>query len=103
MKEYSTQDEFLQPIFEKGLEGMGEVFQNILNTAMRIERENYLKAEPYQRTEERTDYANGFKPRTLQTRFGKLDLSIPQTRKSEFYPDCLEKGLRSERAILTTM
>jgi transposase-like protein len=26
-------------------------------------------------------------------------LSIPQTRSSDFYPNCLEKGLRSERAL----
>lgn len=91
--------EFLQPILENGLEGFNEVMQSLLNLAMRIERENALCAAPYQRTAERLDYANGYKPRTLQTRLGEMTLSIPQTRNGDFYPSCLEKGLRSERAI----
>jgi transposase-like protein len=32
-------------------------------------------------------------------RIGLLDLSVPQTRDSDFYPNCLDKGLRSERAL----
>jgi transposase-like protein len=48
---------------------------------------------------DRIDYANGFKPKRVKTRIGELNLSIPQTRSSDFYPNCLEKGLRSERAL----
>ena len=66
---------------------------------MRLERENVLKASSYQRTEGRTGYANGFKERHIQSRVGELELQIPQTRNVEFYPSCLERGLRSERAI----
>ncbi len=57
--EYSTEKEILRPILEHGLEGMSEVLQNLFNMAMRLERENALKASPYQRTEGRTGYANG--------------------------------------------
>jgi transposase-like protein len=35
----------------------------------------------------------------VKTCIGQLDLSIPQTRDSGFYPNCLEKGLRSERTL----
>ena len=28
-----------------------------------------------------------------------MDLSVPQTRDSDFYPNFLDKGLRSERAL----
>ncbi|CAC9999792.1 transposase [Bathymodiolus azoricus thioautotrophic gill symbiont] len=45
------------------------------------------------------DYTNGYKPKRIKTRIGQLDLSVPQTRDSGFYPNCLEKGLRSERAL----
>ena len=31
-----------------------------------------LKASPYQRTDDRQGYANGFEPRTLHTRLGAL-------------------------------
>jgi len=66
---------------------------------MKIERENFLHAKFYERTPERIDRANGYKPRTLQTRNGKMKLEVPQTRDTPFYPSCLEKGLRSERTI----
>ncbi|MDF2550579.1 MAG: family transposase, partial [Chlamydiales bacterium] len=33
------------------------------------------------------------------TRFGKLELKVPQTRDIPFYPSCLEKGERSEKAL----
>ena len=58
-----------------------------------MERENALKASPYQRTKGRTGYANGFKERNIQSRVGELVLQIPQTRNVEFYPSCLERGL----------
>jgi len=59
-----------------------------------------LKAEPYGRSPERLGYANGFKPKTVRTRLGQLDLQIPQVRGGvAFYPSSLERGVRSERAL----
>ncbi len=78
---------------------MADALSLLLNEAMRLERQNYLKAAPYERCAERRSYANGFKPKKLNSRVGKLDLAIPQTRDSGFYPASLEKGLRSERAL----
>ena len=57
----------------------------------------------YERTDERTGYANGYKPKTLKTSVGALTLSVPQTRDGEFYPSFLEKGIRSERALKIAM
>ena len=78
-------------------------YKKLFNLAMKLERENVLKATPYQRTEGRTGYANGFKERHIQSRVGELALQIPQTRNVESYPSCLERGLRSERAINLAM
>jgi putative transposase len=58
-----------------------------------------LKAAPYQHTEERQGHANGYKPKTVHTRVGDITFSIPQVREGGFYPEALEKGLRSERAL----
>jgi putative transposase len=66
---------------------------------MFLERQQFLNAEPYERTPQRQDYANGFKPRSLQTRLGQLNLQVPQVRKGDFYPSALERGTRSERAL----
>ena len=67
---------------------------------MRLERAAALQAQPYQRTPERTGYANGYKPKTLATGLGQLSLQVPQVRGAvEFYPSALERGVRSERAL----
>jgi putative transposase len=89
----------VQLLCESGLSQMAEAVRIMLNEAMRIERSQAIEAEPYQRTERRRGYANGFKAKTLDTRIGKLMLQVPQTRGVEFYPSALEKGVRSERAL----
>jgi putative transposase len=93
----------MEVLIKDGAGGAQEVLQTLMNAAMKVERENYLKAKPYERTEDREDYANGFKPKALNTRTGRIDLQIPQVRSSGFYPACLEKGCRSERALMASM
>jgi transposase-like protein len=89
----------VQLLADHGFEGMANAMQILFNEAMKIERSVYLGAAPYQRTAERKSYANGFKEKTVSTRLGKLELRVPQTRDSEFYPSVLERGERSERAL----
>jgi putative transposase len=64
-----------------------------------LERAAALGAQRYQRTPARRGYANGFKPKTVETRVGRINLSVPKTRGVEFYPTALERGTRSERAL----
>ena len=92
-------DLMIQVLDQHGFEGMARAIEILVNEAMKIERNEALGAQPYERTEERRGYANGFKPKTLQTRVGKVELQVPQTRDIEFYPKSLERGVRSERAL----
>jgi transposase-like protein len=97
-KEFSG---ILEVLPEDGLDGMPKVFEMLMNTAMKIERSRALRAEPYERTDDRKGYANGFKPKHLKSRVGMLNLQIPQVRDGvSFYPASLERGLRSDRALL---
>lgn len=89
----------IKVISEQGFQGMAEVMQLLMNEAMQVERTRYLQANPYERTDERKDYANGFKSKTVKTAIGALDLRVPQTRDGGFYPGFLEKGQRCERAL----
>lgn len=91
--------EVIEVISREGSEGMAEAFALLLNEAMKRERSEALGAKPYERTEERQGYANGYKPKTLDTRMGKVTVSIPQARGIEFYPQSLERGTRSEKAL----
>ena len=77
--------------------------QVLMNAAMVFERQKVLGVSPYERSEDRTGYANGFKPRSLSTRMGALQLKVPQTRGVEFFPSMLEKGQRSERAFMAAL
>ncbi|GAB4302160.1 MAG: hypothetical protein Fur0034_16670 [Desulfuromonadia bacterium] len=52
-------------LLENGLDGAGEALRILVNEAAKIERSEFLGARPYERTENRRDYANGFKPKTL--------------------------------------
>jgi len=95
----SAADAAVEVLIANGMEGLAGAVEILLNTAMRIERSNYLGVGPYERSEDRVSHANGFKPRHLDTRLGALDLQVPQTRDCQFYPQSLEKGMRSERAL----
>ena len=89
----------VQLLADHGFDEMSQALQILFNEAMKLERAEYLGAEPYQRTVKRRSYANGFKPKTFHSRLGKLELHVPQTRDGDFYPSALERGERSERAL----
>jgi transposase-like protein len=95
--------EYLEELAKQGLEGLPDLVRILVNEAMRIERENFLGAKPYERTQERQGHANGYKPKTVKTRVGEITFDIPQVREGGFYPSSLEKGIRSERALLLTL
>jgi putative transposase len=91
--------ELLDQLTQDGLAAVPEAIRLLLNTAMLLERQRFIAAEPYERTSERQAHANGFKSKTLQTRMGNLTVAVPQVREGGFYPQSLEKGVRSERAL----
>lgn len=91
--------EALNTLNQEGLVSLNPVLEKIMNELMKVEREQFLGAGYYERTEDRKGYCNGFKDKTLVTRTGKLELKVPQTRGVAFYPQSLERGERSERAL----
>ena len=93
----------VEDLIQRGLDALPALVQTLLNTVMLAERQEDLQAAPYQRTSERRDYANGFKPKTLKTRLGPIELRVPQVRKGPFYPSVLTKGQRSERAMMLAL
>ncbi len=100
---YTFSKDFIDELIGNGLDGIPEMFRIIMNNAMKAEREQYLQASNYERTGDRLGYANGYKPKTIKTRMGEVTLDIPQVREGGFYPSGLEKGMRSERALLITL
>lgn len=92
-------EELIEELGQSGLHHLSDLMTRLFNELMKAEREHALQAAPYERTDTRRGHANGFKDKTVQTRFGKMALQVPKTRGLAFYPQCLEKGERSERAL----
>lgn len=86
-------------LLSHGLDGAGEALRILVDEASKIERSYHLQAAPSERSESRTGYANGFKPKTVLTRMGEITFAVPQVRDSSFYPSALDKGSRTEQAV----
>jgi putative transposase len=98
--DFTVVEAVVQLLCENGLESMAEAVRILLNEAMKAERSQALGAGAYERSDKRRGYANGFKPKTLNTRLGSMTVQIPQVRgEVDFYPSALERGVRSERAL----
>ena len=98
-EDFTLPAELLEQVQEQGFDVLPELMRVIINIAMQAERSEHLNAEPYQHNIERLGHANGYKPKTMRTRFGEVTFAVPQVREGGFYPQALEKGLRSERAL----
>lgn len=97
--DFTISEEILEHLAQEGLDALPQVIRTLVNEAMLIERNKYIGVQPYERGPQRRDRANGFKDKTVKTRMGEITFCAPQVRDGEFYPQALEKGLRSERAV----
>jgi len=102
-KNYNLSTSTIEDLTRNGLEAIPEMVRVILNSVMEEERSQHLQANAYERTEDRKGHANGFKPKTVRTKLGDITFAIPQVREGGFYPSALEKGMRSERALLIAL
>lgn len=101
--DFTLPSEIMEQIAEGGIAYLPELIQTLVNAAMQIERQKYLGAARYEHNPERVGHANGYKPKTVKTRLGTLNFEVPQVREGGFYPQALEKGQRSERALMLTL
>ena len=93
----------LEHLIEHGPGDIATVFGRAFELAMRIERERFLGAGLYERTAERRGYANGYKPKRIDTPAGTIAVDVPKTAGHDgapFYPQSLERGRRSVRAVM---
>lgn len=75
-------EEALAMVVDSGLEGMPRAIEILMNEAMKRERSAFLGADPHERDPERRGHANGYKPRSVDSRVGVLALRIRQVRAS---------------------
>src|ERR1700694_5273190 len=70
---------------------------------METEVTHLVGAQPYERTESRTNSRNGYRDREWDTRVGTVDLQIPKLRQGTYFPGLLEPRRRHERALLSVV
>ena len=65
--------------------GFAPLLECLLNGLMQLQRQHHLGAAPYERTETRQDYANGYKERTFGSCCGPIqrELRIRKTHRSK--------------------
>ena len=73
----TTLDRITELLAENGFDGLASAVTVLLNEVMKIERAHALGAAPYQRSEQRTGHANGYKPKTVTTRVGAITFDVP--------------------------
>jgi transposase-like protein len=77
--------------------------ERVVQQVLEAEMTSFLGAETYQRTGERSGWRNGYKPRTLKTRVGGLELRVPKDRDGQFQTELFERYQRSEKAFVLAL
>jgi transposase-like protein len=98
----TLESETVQRLFGES-EQLRQLLEAVVNQVLEAQVAEHLQAEPYERTEERRGYRNGYQPRQLTTRVGTLHLRVPQVRDGSFSPELFERSQRSEQALVCTL
>ena len=79
---------------------MKDLMEVVLNQLLISRAEEKCNAELYEQTEDRMDYRNGFRERSIITRLGKIVLEVPRLRAQSVVDGLFEKYSRSEQALI---
>src|SRR5690625_1146577 len=97
-------DEIKENLMESNLdEVLKSTLVIILNEYMKKERDDYLNVDPYERSNARKDYRNGFYDRELMMSIGNVELRVPRTRSGNFNTSLFEKYQRKEKSLILAM
>jgi len=84
-------------------EAFSKLLEEIFNQVLLAQSTDQIRAQPYERTEERTAYRNGFRDRQMTTRVGTLTLRVPRHRNGQFSTELFARYQRSEQALVLAM
>jgi len=84
-------------------DGIRQLITWFLNLVMEEEALLQAGAQRYERTDSRKASRNGYKPRTLLTKYGELELLKPQFREFPFETQVFEKYSMVEKSILAAV
>lgn len=75
----------------------------LVQLLMEMEVSEQVRAERYQRSEDRQTHRNGYRDRSWETRVGEIPVRVPKLRRGSYFPSFLEPRRRAERALLAVI
>lgn len=84
-------------------EAFAALVSTILNQVLSAQASEQVGAQPYERSDERRAYRNGYREREMHTRVGTLLLTVPRLRNGEFSTELFQRYQRSEQALTLAM
>lgn len=97
--------EILQQLFlgDSKEAGVNKLLESVLNQVLKAQVSEQIKAEHYERTDERKAYRNGSYPHQLTTRVGTITLHVPRLRDGKFSTEMFSRYQRSEQAFVLAL
>ena len=89
--------------FSSDREGFKEVIRAVFQEVLEAEMTEALGASKCERSEARLGYRSGSYERDFITKFGKIELRIPQDRQGRFSTELFERYQRSDKALLAAL
>ncbi len=103
-KKSMTMEEAIQAILASEEDNpLRMMLEFMVQNVLEWEMTEHLGAEAYERTDDRTGYRNGYKPRILTTAVGDLYLMVPQDRDGTFSTSLFERYQRSDKALVLAL
>ena len=95
----------LAELAEKGadVDLLREMIQFVAQRLMELDVETLCGAGYGERTAERINHRNGYRPRLWDTRAGSVDLEIPKLRKGSYFPEFLQPRRTVEKALVAVI
>ena len=100
----TLEEEILKDLFMGNREkSVTILLEQVINAVLSKQASEQLNAQPYERSEDRLTYRNGYRERELTTRVGTLTLRIPKFRNGSFSTELFSSYQRSEQALILSM
>lgn len=75
-------------------DALKDLLGGTIQSMMEGEMDHHLGYEPYERTEN-TNSRNGKKPKSIRSKYGEMEIDVPQDRESTFEPKIVKKRQKS--------
>lgn len=79
-------------------DALKDLLGGTIEAMLEAEMNGHLGYEPYERTDS-TDSRNGKKSKTIRSKYGEMDIKVPQDRESTFEPKVVQKHQKDISSI----